>query len=69
MTVNECRASVEHYRLYGQGYHLQNLDWSQEILYPKSASFVLCTSFRYYLQGPCLVYVSFLFLFSPLAVH
>jgi hypothetical protein len=32
MTVNECRASVEHYRLYGQGYHLQNLDWSQEML-------------------------------------
>jgi hypothetical protein len=32
MTVNECRASVEHYCLYGQGYHLQNLDWSQEML-------------------------------------
>jgi hypothetical protein len=32
ITVNECRASVEHYRLYGQGYHLQNLDWSQEML-------------------------------------
>jgi hypothetical protein len=29
MKVNECRASVEHYRLYGQGYHLQNLDWRQ----------------------------------------
>jgi hypothetical protein len=32
MTVNECHASVEYYRLYGQGYHLQNLDWSQEML-------------------------------------
>jgi hypothetical protein len=32
MTVNEYRASVEHYRLYGQAYHLQNLDWSQEML-------------------------------------
>jgi hypothetical protein len=32
MTVNECRTSVEHYRLYGQGYHLHNLDWSQEML-------------------------------------
>jgi hypothetical protein len=32
ITVNECRASVEHYRLYGKGYHLQNLDWSQEML-------------------------------------
>jgi hypothetical protein len=32
MMVNERRASVEHYRLYGQGYHLQNLDWSQEML-------------------------------------
>jgi hypothetical protein len=32
MTVNECCASVEHYRLYGQAYLLQNLDWSQEML-------------------------------------
>jgi hypothetical protein len=32
MTVNECRASVEHYRLYGQEYHLHNIDWSQEML-------------------------------------
>jgi hypothetical protein len=32
MTVNECRASVEHYRLYGQSCHLQNLYWSQEML-------------------------------------
>jgi hypothetical protein len=32
MTVNECRTSVEHFRLYGQAYHLQNLDWSQEML-------------------------------------
>jgi hypothetical protein len=32
MAVNECCASVEHYRLYGQGYHLHNLDWSQEML-------------------------------------
>jgi hypothetical protein len=32
MTVNECRASVEHYRLYGQGYHIQNIDWSHEML-------------------------------------
>jgi hypothetical protein len=32
MTVNECRDSVEQYRLYGQAYHLQNLDWSQEML-------------------------------------
>jgi hypothetical protein len=32
MTVKECRASVEHYYLYGQGYHLQNIDWSQEML-------------------------------------
>jgi hypothetical protein len=32
MTVNEWRASVEHYRLYGQAYHLQNPDWSQEML-------------------------------------
>jgi hypothetical protein len=31
-TVNECRASVEHYRLYSQAYHLQNLDWSQDML-------------------------------------
>jgi hypothetical protein len=32
MTVNECRASVEHNCLYGRGCHLQNLDWSQEML-------------------------------------
>jgi hypothetical protein len=32
MTVNECRASMEKYRLYGQAYHLQNLFWSQETL-------------------------------------
>jgi hypothetical protein len=32
MTVNECHASVEHYRLYGQAYHLQNINWSQEML-------------------------------------
>jgi hypothetical protein len=32
MTVNECGASVDYYRLYGQGYHLQNIDWSQEML-------------------------------------
>jgi hypothetical protein len=32
MSVNECRYSVEHYRLYGQAYHLQNLDWSREML-------------------------------------
>jgi hypothetical protein len=32
MTVNECRASMEQYRLYGQAYHLQNLFWSHETL-------------------------------------
>jgi hypothetical protein len=31
MTVNECHASVEHYPLYSQAYHLQNLDWSHEM--------------------------------------
>jgi hypothetical protein len=32
MSVNKCRTSVEHYRLYRKDYHLQNLDWSQEML-------------------------------------
>jgi hypothetical protein len=32
MRVNECRPSVEHYRLYSQAYHLLNLDLSQEML-------------------------------------
>jgi hypothetical protein len=32
MMVNECRTYMEHYRLYGQAYHLQDRDWSQEML-------------------------------------
>ena len=30
ITVDEVRASIEHFRIYGQDYHLQNLQWSEE---------------------------------------
>ena len=30
MTVDEVRASINHFRLYGQDFHLQNLQWSEE---------------------------------------